>query len=208
MIILGLTGSVASGKSTVASWMAERQIAVFDADYTVHSLLSAGGKAVPEITVRFGQSVVATDGSIDRVKLGDHVFSHPEDRQALESILHPMVRLHRDQFLGAHYKKSSKIVVLDVPLLFETGVDVLCNYVIVVSAREETVWKRAIARPGMTEEKLSNILTSQMQAKEKCRRADFILDTDLDPQITRKHLFAWLDNLVLIPEVPRGDNNA
>ena len=205
MIILGLTGSVASGKTTVASWLSERQIAVYDSDSTVHSLLSANGNAVPEIAAKFGQQFLASDGGIDRIKLGDHVFAHPEDRQALESILHPLVRWQRDQFLAAHRGIGSKIVVLDVPLLFETGGDVLCDYVVVVSAAEETVWKRAIVRSGMTEEKLSNIIKTQMPAAEKRRRADFVLNTDLDPEITRDHLFSWLDDLLLTSE---GDNNA
>jgi dephospho-CoA kinase len=213
MIIIGLTGSVASGKSTVTSWIAERGIAVYDADHAVHSLLTAGGQAVPDIIARFGKSILVDDGGIDRKKLGNHVFEHPQDRKILESILHPMVRHHRDRFLADHRRFGSKIVVLDVPLLFETGGDALCDFVVVVHAGEDTIWRRGLARLGMTEKKLSGILKTQMPAIEKCQRADFVLDTDLSPEVTRQHLFSWLDNLPLNsdysnPDISKGNNNA
>lgn len=213
MIIIGLTGSVASGKSTVAGWIAERGIAVHDADSAVHSLLAADGAAVPDIIARFGTSVLADDGGIDRKKLGNHVFEHPQDRKILESILHPMVRQHRDQFLVDHRRLGSKIVVLDVPLLFETGGDALCDYVIVVHAGEDTIRRRALARPGMTENKLAGILKTQMPASEKCQRADFVLDTDLLPDVTQQHLYFWLDDMPLDsddsnPDMSKGNDDA
>ena len=213
MIIIGLTGSVASGKSTVAGWIAELGIAVHDADSAVHSLLAADGAAVPDIIARFGTSVLADDGGIDRKKLGNHVFEHPQDRKILESILHPMVRQHRDQFLVDHRRIGSKIVVLDVPLLFETGGDALCDYVIVVHAGEDTIRRRALARPGMTENKLAGILKTQMLASEKCQRADFVLDTDLLPGVTQQHLYSWLDDMPLDsddsnPDMSKGNDDA
>ena len=196
MIVIGLTGSVASGKSTVAGWMSEKGIAVHDADLAVHSLLAANGQAVPDIKAKFGPDMVAPDGSIDRKKLGSHVFATPADRKILESILHPLVRQHRDQFVQDQRALGRQIVVLDVPLLFETGGDALCDYVIVVYAAGDTIRQRALSRPGMTEEKLAGILANQMPASEKCQRADFVLDTDLDPDSTRQHLFGWLDSLI------------
>ena len=195
MIVIGLTGSVASGKSTVAGWMSEKGIAVHDADLAVHILLAANGQAVPDIKAKFGPDMIAPDGSIDRKKLGSHVFATPADRKILESILHPLVRQHRDQFLQDQRALGRQIVVLDVPLLFETGGDTSCDYVIVVYAAEDTIRQRALSRPGMTEEKLAGILATQMPAFEKCQRADFVLNTDLDPDSTRQHLFAWLDSL-------------
>ncbi|MFL2844756.1 MAG: dephospho-CoA kinase [Candidatus Puniceispirillaceae bacterium] len=208
MIIIGLTGGVASGKSTVASWMVERQIAVHDADAVVHNLLTATGQAVPQIIANFGQFIVMADGSIDRKKLGRHVFANPQDLKILESILHPLVRQQRDQFLHTHRRIGSKIVVLDVPLLFETGGDVLCDYVVVVYASEDTIRKRALQRLGMTEDKLSNILKTQMPTIEKCKRANFLLNTDLDAEVTRQHLFSWLNDLPLVPNILEGDKNA
>ena len=213
MIIIGLTGSVASGKSTVTSWIVERGIAVYDADHVVHSLLAAGGQAVPDIIARFGKSILVDDGGIDRKKLGNHVFEHPQDRKTLESILHPMVRHHRDRFLADNRRFGSKIVVLDVPLLFETGGDELCDFVVVVYAGEDTIWRRGLARLGMTEKKLAGILKTQMPAIEKCQRADFVLDTDLSPEVTRQHLFSWLDDLPLNsdysnPDMSKGSADA
>ena len=195
MIVIGLTGSVASGKSTVAGWMSEKGIAVHDADLAVHSLLAENGQAVPDIKAKFGPDMVAPDGSIDRKKLGSHVFATPADRKILESILHPLVRQHRDQFLQDQRALGRQIVVLDVPLLFETGGDTSCDYVIVVYAAEDTIRQRALSRSGMTEEKLASILATQMPASEKCQRADFVLNTDLDSDSTRQHLFTWLDSL-------------
>ena len=203
MIIVGLTGSVASGKSTVAGWIRETGIAVHDADAAVHSLLAADGRALVEIIAAFGSDVVASDGAIDRKKLGEHVFANPVDRERLESILHPLVRQHRDQFLQDQQRLGSQIVVLDVPLLFETGGDGLCDYVIVVYAGEKTIRHRALSRPGMTAEKLSGILATQMPASEKCQRADFVLDTDLDPHITCQHLFTWLDQITATLDISK-----
>ena len=139
MIIVGLTGSVASGKSTVAAWIRETGIAVHDADAVVHSLLAENGQVVAEIIATFGSDIRASDGSIDRKKLGEHVFANRADRKKLESILHPLVRQHRDQFLQDQRRLGSQIVVLDVPLLYETGGDGLCDYVIVVYADEKTI---------------------------------------------------------------------
>ena len=195
MIIVGLTGSVASGKSTVASWLSAKGIAVHDSDAVVHNLLAANGQAVAEIIATFGLDLGTNDGGIDRKKLGAHVFANPADRKKLESILHPLVRQHREFFLQDQQCLGSRIVVLDVPLLYETGVDELCDYVIVVYADEDTIRDRALSRPGMTLEKLSGILATQMPANEKCQRADFVLDTDLDPDITRQHLFTWLNKI-------------
>ena len=196
MIIVGLTGSLASGKSTVAGWMREKGIAVHDADAAVHSFMEANGCAVAEIISKFGTDVGATDGGIDRKKLGKHVFANPTDRKKLESIIHPLVRQHRDKFLRNQQRLGSQVVVLDVPLLYETGGDRLCDYVVVVHASEETIRHRALSRTGMTAKKLSGILVTQMPASEKCQRADFILDTDLDPDVTRQHLNSWLDKII------------
>ena len=203
MIIVGLTGNVASGKSTVAGWMRKMDIAVHDADAVVHSLLAANGQAVAEIIAKFGPDIEASDGGIDRKKLGGRVFANPADRKELESILHPLVRQHRDQFLQDQQHLGRHIVGLDVPLLYETGGDGLCDYVIVVCATEKTIRHRALSRPGMTEEKLSGILATQMPASEKCQRADLVLDTDLDPKITCQHLLTWLDQITDALDIPK-----
>ena len=195
MKIVGLTGSIATGKSTVANWLSQLGIPIHDADAVVHQLLSAGGEAVQPILDFFGPNAGSVETGINRKVIGDLVFAAPERRQHLEAILHPMVRCHRNKFLADHFNTKTPIVVLDVPLLFETGGDADCDYVIVVHARLETLTSRALSRPGMTMAKLTGILASQMPMEEKMRRANLCLDTDLAPADTKKHLDAWLENL-------------
>ncbi len=195
MKIIGLTGSIATGKSTIANWINQLGIPIHDADAVVHRLLSAGGEAVQPILDFFGPKAGSVENGINRKVIGDLVFAAPERRQHLEAILHPMVRRERNKFIADHYNTKTPMVALDVPLLFETGVDADCDYVIVVHARLETVISRALLRPGMTMEKLTGILASQMPMDEKMRRADLCLDTDLAPAATKQCLEAWLEAL-------------
>mgnify|MGYP001230558093 CR=1 FL=1 len=167
MKIIGLTGSIAAGKSTVAGWIRDLGIAVHDADAAVHDLLSPHGAAVDTILAEFepdlaGHDIGNLETGINRQELGNYIFARPQARQRLESILHPLVRQHRDKFLDKHRAIAAPAVVLDVPLLFETGGDAVCDYVIVVYASAETTAKRALARTDMTPAKLAAILASQM----------------------------------------------
>ncbi len=195
MKIVGLTGSIATGKSTVAGWIRQLGIPIHDADAAVHQLLGVGGDAVEPILALFGPAAGSSVGGIDRKAVGDLVFAAPERRRKLEAILHPMVRAHRDDFLAVHRQKDASVVVLDIPLLFETRGDQICDYVIVVHAKTETLMDRALARPGMTRDKLNGILASQMPMADKMARADLLLDTDLAPIDTKRQLEAWLDKL-------------
>lgn len=195
MIIVGLTGSIASGKSTVAKWMIEQNIAVHDSDATVHLLLAENGDAVEPILAHFGTGMMSTDGGIDRKKLGDDVFLNIKNRKVLEIILHPMVSQYRDQFIDYQRSCGAPLVALDVPLLFETGVDKLCDYTIVVYASEITLKRRALSRNGMTIKKLDGILANQMPTRDKKNRANLSLNTDLDHEVTRQQLFSWLTDL-------------
>ena len=131
----------------------------------------------------------------------DYIFANPDDRCILESILHPLVEQQRDCFLKCQKISGSRIVGLDVPLLFEVGADSLCDYVIVVRAGLKTVRQRALARPGMTKEKLAGILANQMTAADKCKLADFVLDTDLDPKTTRKILFDYIEQIITVSDI-------
>ena len=192
MKIIGLTGSIATGKSTIAGWINELGIAIHDSDCAVHELLGPGGGAVEEVLAQFGCHFGTITGGINRKSLGDEVFSTPQKRLKLESIVHPMVRQHRDTFIAEQRRARAAAILLDVPLLFETGGDAMCDYVIVVLASARTTAKRALARPGMTEDKLSSILASQMPSDEKKARADLILDSDLPKDQTRNQLIDWL----------------
>ena len=197
MKIIGLTGSIAAGKSTVAGWARDLGIAIYDADAAVHELLSPHGGAVETILFEFEPDLASHDignleKGINRQALGNYVFARPQARQKLESILHPLVRQHRDAFLVKHRSIAAPAVVLDVPLLFETGGDAVCDYIIVVHASPETTAKRALARAGMTPAKLAAILASQMPVDEKKKRAHLCLDSDIQPDTTRQNLIKWL----------------
>ncbi|MDC1381971.1 dephospho-CoA kinase [Candidatus Puniceispirillum sp.] len=195
MQIIGLTGSIAAGKSTVAKWINELGIATHDADLVVHELLGPGGKAVAKVLKVFGAHFGCLDMGINRDLLGNEVFAAPEKRNQLESILHPLVCEHRDAFLMWQLGQGALVVVLNVPLLFETSGDLICDYTIVVHASVETTAARALIRPGMTREKLSDILAAQIPTDEKIIRADLALDSDLSKEETFDDLVKWLSKI-------------
>ncbi len=192
MKIIGLTGSIATGKSTIAGWAYELGIATHSSDCAVHELLGPGGEAVKDVLAEFGNHFGTIAGGINRKSLGDEIFSSTQKRLKMESIVHPMVRQHRDAFIRKQRKAHAAAILLDVPLLFETGGEMMCDYVIVVHASVKTITKRALARPGMTRDKLALILASQMPSDEKKARADLTLDSDLSKVRTRSQLIDWL----------------
>ena len=195
MMIVGLTGGIATGKSTTAEMIRGAGIPVHDADAAVHQLMVPGGAAIAPITVMFGSDMVAEDGSVDRQKLGGVVFGDPEKRRALEAIIHPLVTAHRDRFLQEQRQKNTAMVVLDVPLLFETGGDANCDFVILCYADDQTQRSRGLARAGMTEDKWTAILASQMPMSEKRARADAVIETQHGMEPARQQLVAILEQL-------------
>ena len=195
MKIIGLTGSIASGKSTIAQMFREIGLPVHDADKTVHQLMSAKGKATPLVLAAFGQNMSAGDGSIDRPDLGRKVFSDPEARALLEAILHPLVYQARDKFLADLHRARKPLAVLDVPLLFETGGDARCDYVVSVWAPKRSLRQRAMQRAHMTDEKFTAILSTQMLQSEKIRLSDFALPTGLGRAESRRRLKKWIKKI-------------
>lgn len=177
MIILGLTGSIGMGKSVAARNFRRLGVPVHDADQTVHDLMAPAGAAFPEIADRFPG--VMEEGRINRKRLGDLAFRDTENLQRLESILHPLVRAHKSRFLGSAARRRCPVVVLDVPLLYETGGDKECDAVVVVTAPAFVQRARVLSRPGMTVEKLDAILERQAPDREKRRRADFLVQTGI-----------------------------
>ena len=173
MFILGLTGSIGMGKTATAKMFAEEGVPVQDADAAVHALYE--GKATPLIEAAFPGTTA--DGKVDRVKLGTMVIGKPEAMAKLEKIVHPLVAQERDGFLAGAAQAGADIVVLDIPLLYETGSDINCDAVVVVSAPAEVQRGRVLARPGMTEERFAAILAKQMPDADKRARADFVVDT-------------------------------
>lgn len=175
MIKLGLTGSIGMGKSTTTQMFAARGIPCHDADAMVHHLYA--GRAAPLIEAAFPGTVV--DGKVDRTLLSPMVLGKPEAMKRLEAIIHPLVREEEIAFLEKARKAGSRAVVLDIPLLFETGGDRRVDASIVVTADADVQRERVLARPGMTADRFDAILSKQMPDAEKRRRAHFMIDTGL-----------------------------
>jgi dephospho-CoA kinase len=175
MIVVGLTGSMAMGKTETAKMFARLGIPVFDSDAIVHTLYERGGAAVEPVGAAFPETVV--DGRIDRSRLAAAFAADPKRFQRLEAIVHPLVRIAQQQFLDRCRREGARLAVLDIPLLFETGQDRNVDRTVVVSAPLDVQKARALERPGMTEDKLATILARQMPAEEKRARADFVVDS-------------------------------
>lgn len=195
MKIIGLTGSIAAGKSTIAQMFIDLGLPVHDADKSVHQMLSAKGAAVPMVVACFGQAVLAEDDGIDRAELGKIVFSDPSARAQLEDIIHPLVYQARQHFLKNMHRARKPVAVLDVPLLFETGGDAGCDYVVTVWAPMRLLYQRALRRPKMTAEKFSQIIAAQLPQSEKIRLCDLALPTGLGRAESRRRLKKWLHNI-------------
>lgn len=175
MIILGLTGSIGMGKSTAAGMFRELGVPVHDSDAVVHQLQAKDGKAIPAIAEAFPGTVKG--GMLDRQALGAAVFGNEKALQRLQGIMFPLIMEDRRDFIEQATADGHKLVVLDVPLLFETGGEKACDKVVVVTAPAEVQRARVLARPGMTEERFEKVLAHQMPDAEKRRRADFLIDT-------------------------------
>ncbi len=173
MLIIGLTGSIGMGKSTAAAHLRMRGINVLDADAVVHALYR--GKAVALVEAAFPGTTQA--GAIDRVRLLAAITAVPDGFAKLEAIVHPLVRAEERDFLAAEFARGASLAVLEIPLLFETGGDALVDVTVVVSAPAEVQRQRVLERPGMTAEKLAEILARQLPDAEKRARADYVVDT-------------------------------
>ncbi|QDC01552.1 dephospho-CoA kinase [Mesorhizobium sp. 8] len=181
MIVLGLTGSIGMGKSATARMFSEAGVPVHDSDEAVHRLYAS--KAAPLIEAAFPGVVV--DGSVDRTRLAARVLADPTALKALEAIVHPLVRADADAFVARHRAADTPLVVLDIPLLFETGGRGRVDKVAVVSAPAAMQRERVLARPGMTAEKFEAILARQVPDAEKRRQADFVIDTSRGFDVAR-----------------------
>jgi dephospho-CoA kinase len=175
LIVVGLTGSIGMGKSTTAGMFAARGIAVSDSDEIVHDLYR--GAAVAPVGSLFPEAVV--DGGIDRERLGAIVLADPQALRRVEAIVHPLVREAQAAFVEKAHRAGAKMVVLDIPLLFESGGEDRVDKVVVVTCTPELQRARVMARAGMTEAKFRSILARQVPDSEKRRRADFVIDTGL-----------------------------
>ena len=187
MIVLGLTGSIGMGKSTAVAALRRLGIPVYDADAEIHKMMGRGGSAVAKIEAAF-PGVRGKDGAIDRRRLGPRVFGKPDELRRLEKILHPMVRAVERRWVARQRARRVSLVVLDIPLLFETDRIDRVDGVIVVSAPYRLQRERVMRRPGMTEERFAAILRSQYPDREKRRRADFVVSTALSRAAASRQL--------------------
>lgn len=192
MIILGLTGSIGMGKSTTAQMFRDEKIPVHDADASVHELYS--GAAAPLIEAVFPGTNI--NGTIDRKILGTYVIGKPEEMKKLENIVHPLVAAARDNFINQNHALGTKIVVMDIPLLFETGGEKYCDFVAVVTTTREEQKNRVLARLDMDEEKFEKILASQMPDADKREKADFLIDTSNGIDSARSQVQTILSKLM------------
>ncbi|CAM3314796.1 MULTISPECIES: dephospho-CoA kinase [Sphingomonas] len=182
MIVLGLTGSIGMGKSTVAQMFRDEGVPVFDADACVHHLQGPGGRLVPAIESAF-PGTTGPEG-VNRAALGQAVLGDDAAMRRLEAIVHPAVQAERAAFLAAH--AGASLVVVDVPLLFETGGDKAVDKVLVVSAKPDVQEARVLKRLGMTKAKFAAILARQMPDADKRARADHVVATDIPLAETRE----------------------
>lgn len=176
MIVVGLTGSIGMGKSTAASYLRFLGVPVYDADAAVHALYAGGGAAVAPVGDAFPAAIV--DGAVSRTALSRILAADPWRLRELEAIVHPLARREQQRFMVTMALRREPVVVLEIPLLFETGGDQRCDAVIVVSAPDYLQRQRVLSRGGMNENKLALLLSRQVPDREKRRRATFVIPSN------------------------------
>ena len=192
-IILGLTGSIGMGKTTTSLLFKFQGIPVFDSDKTVHQLISSDLKTINEISSIFPLSII--HGKIDKKKLGNEVFNNEKKLKKLENILHPLVRIKRDAFIKKSITNRFPIVLLDIPLLFETNTYKLCDYTVVVTAPFFIQKSRVLKREGMTCEKFYKILDKQLDDSIKRKKADYIIFSNMGRHTAIKKVKLIIKNI-------------
>lgn len=195
MFVIGLTGSIGMGKTTAAGFFAAAGVPVHDADAVVHRLYE--GEAVPLIETAFPGVTAA--GKVDRIRLGARITGDPTALKRLEAIVHPLVRQKEEAFLADAAERGAPVVVLDIPLLIETGGHERVDAVVTVSAPVSVQRERVLSRPGMTDEKFDALIARQMPDAAKRAHADFIIDTSQDLDEARTQVMAILEAIKTMP---------
>ena len=195
MFVLGLTGSIGMGKSTTAKFFREAGVPVHDSDAVVHRLYA--GEAVAPVEAAFPGTVV--DGKVDRGKLSEKLVGDPDAIRRLEAIVHPLVRAVSHGFLHEQATRGARTVVLDIPLLFETGGEKNVDAVVVVSAPADVQRKRVLSRPGVSAERLDALLARQMPDAEKRARAHFVVDSSRSFDSARAQVHGILRAIAALP---------
>ena len=193
--LIGLTGGIATGKSTVASLLAEHGATVVDSDELAREVVQRGQPALAEIAERFGPDVIAPDGSLDRAAMGAIVFADPEARRDLERITHPRIAELTQERIAAAAARDAGVVVVDVPLLFESKREDMFEGVLLVYAPEEVQIRRLIARDGLDEAAARQRLAAQLPIEEKRSRATWVIDNSGRLDETRRQVDRWWSDL-------------
>ncbi|CAN7533984.1 dephospho-CoA kinase [Rhizobium sp. LjRoot258] len=191
MLRIGLTGSIGMGKSTMAKFFAEAGVPVNDSDAVVHDLYA--GEAAPLVDAAFPGTLKS--GAVDRQELGRQLAGSPDGFKRLEAIVHPLVRKREAEFIEREQQRSADMVLLDIPLLFETGADSRVDVIVVVSCDPQIQRERVLARPGMTVEKFNMILARQTPDAEKRARADYVIDTGHSIEMARRRVAEIVSDL-------------
>ena len=202
----GLTGGIASGKSTVAAMFRSLGAKIIDADQLGHELLRAGSPVHAQIVSRFGSGILDAAGEIDRGRLGEMVFADPDGRAALNAIIHPAIMARRNELLAAwHAEDPGAIVISDAALIYEAHIESRFLKVIVVWCRPEQQLERLLGKSALTREQAERRIQAQMPADEKRRRADYVIDTSGSREDTRRQVEALFPELVrLASQGPGG----
>ncbi len=188
MRIVGLTGGIGSGKSLVGQFFRDFGAAVFDADQAARDAVAPGSAGLQAIVARFGAEVLRPDGTLDRDRLGKLVFADPQARRDLEAIVHPAVYFRLRELAEKQVARGTPLVVLEIPLLFESPSPFVLEATVCVTASREIRWRRIKERSGYDDDTIRGILDAQMDQEEKARRADFVIQNDGSPEETRRQV--------------------
>lgn len=186
MKIYGLTGSIGSGKSTVAQEFENQGIPVICADKLAHDVVRPGQPSLQRIKEVFGEEFLLANGELDRTKLGSLVFANPQERKKLNEILHPAIRGLMMQIIQEYRDKNQVLILLDIPLLYESGWESLCDGVIVAYSPESLMKERIRQRDNLSDEEIENRIRSQISIEEKKQRADYVIDNSKEKSQTKK----------------------
>lgn len=193
---IGLTGSVATGKSTVSNMIQQAGIPLVDADIAARKVVEPGTEGLKEIVAYFGEEILLADGTLNRAKLGEIIFKDKEKREKLNEITHPRVKDYmleaRERFFGA----GEELVFFDIPLLFESHLESLVDQIVVVWTTPETELKRLMERNNLTKEDALRRIESQMGIDEKARKADFVIDNNESLEKTQKQVYTFIERFV------------
>lgn len=193
---IGLTGSVATGKSTVSNMIQQAGIPLVDADIAARKVVEPGTEGLKEIVAYFGEEILHADGTLDRAKLGEIIFKDKEKREKLNEITHPRVKDYMLEARERFFRSGEELVFFDIPLLFESHLESLVDQIVVVWTTPETELKRLMERNNLTKEDALRRIESQMGIDEKARKADFVIDNNESLEKTQKQVYTFIERFV------------